>query len=147
MSDDVWGDVKEWGLKDHSDHSATISLDPVCGKQVDEAKAAGKTAYAGVVYYFCSKECQNDFEHAPGGYIGQRHGTTPNMIDVNSADEEELRRIFHVGDDGLNQILRNRPYLTWDDFKSKNPGFSDLMLQSIRQSGVIISRHDLHRLV
>ena len=147
MSNDVWGDVNEWGLKDHSDDSKTSSLDLVCGKQVDEAQAAGKTRYAGVVYYFCSKECHRNFELAPGKYIGQSHGTTPNRIEVNSAKEEDLRRIFHVDDDGLKQILQNRPYLTWDEFKRKNPGFSDLMLQSIRQSGVIISRHDLHRLV
>jgi hypothetical protein len=43
-----------------------------------------------------------------------------------------------VGDDSLNLILKNRPYQSWADFKTKNPGFSDPMLRGIRESGVII---------
>jgi YHS domain-containing protein len=144
MGDEVWGDVKEWGLRDHSDDSPTISIDPVCGKQVDEDKRAGKARYAGVVYYFCSKECHNKFELAPGEYFGQPHGPSSQTIDINSADAEDLRRIFHVDDNGLNQILQNRPYRTWADFETKNPGFSEPMLRSIRKAGVIIGRNDLH---
>jgi YHS domain-containing protein len=64
MHDGVWGNVNEWGLEDHSDNSIVSSIDPVCRRQVDEAKAAAKTGYAGAVFYFCSKECQRSFEQA-----------------------------------------------------------------------------------
>ncbi len=64
---------ESWGLQDYSDHTATFSVDPVCGKEVDEAHAAAKTRYAGQTYYFCSKECQHNFEQAPADYIGQPH--------------------------------------------------------------------------
>ena len=57
-----------FGLEDHSDDQPTLSRDPVCGAAVDEAKAAGRTGYAGVTYYFCSKECQKTFESNPGKF-------------------------------------------------------------------------------
>jgi YHS domain-containing protein len=60
-----------FGMEDHADGTAVLSRDPVCGMTVDEGKAAGKTGYAGQMYYFCSKKCQNDFELSPGQYIGQ----------------------------------------------------------------------------
>ena len=60
-----------YGLQDYSDGSITFSVDPVCGSTVDEDRAAGKTTYAGQTYYFCCKECQDNFEQEPGSYIGQ----------------------------------------------------------------------------
>ena len=42
--------------------------DPVCGMNVDEAKAAATTVYRGQTYYFCSKGCQVTFEKAPEKY-------------------------------------------------------------------------------
>jgi len=49
-----------------------MSLDPVCGMEVDEAaaKALGRTTeYEGKTYYFCSKECNEQFDRNPGQYI------------------------------------------------------------------------------
>jgi P-type Cu+ transporter len=60
-----------FGLKDYTDGSAVQSIDPVCGMTVDESQAAGKAQYAGQVYYFCSRECQRDFEEDSGIFIGQ----------------------------------------------------------------------------
>ncbi|HWC97687.1 MAG TPA: YHS domain-containing protein [Candidatus Sulfopaludibacter sp.] len=148
MKDGVWGDVNDWGLQDHSNNSPVISIDPVCNRQVDEAKAAGKTTYAGVVYYFCSQECKNLFDQAPGQYTGRVHqGRSPHIVDINAANAEDLRSVFPVNEDSLNQILKNRPYQSWDDFRTKNPGFSDPMLRSIRKSGVVIGTPNLNRLV
>lgn len=62
---------ESWGLEDYSDQSPVFSVDPVCGSSVEEGRAAGKTAYAGQVYYFCCKDCQHNFEQEPGRYIGQ----------------------------------------------------------------------------
>ncbi len=60
-----------YGLQDYSDHQPVYSLDPVCGMKVDESKAAGKTGYAGQMYYFCSVDCKIKFEEDPGRFIGQ----------------------------------------------------------------------------
>ncbi len=40
--------------------------DPVCGMQVDPAKAAGTSEYQGTTYYFCSKGCKTKFDANPG---------------------------------------------------------------------------------
>ncbi len=64
---------ESYGLQDYSDGKPTISIDPVCGAQVNEEHApGGKTGYAGVTYYFCSSFCRKNFEVDPGKYIGQR---------------------------------------------------------------------------
>ncbi|HUB80555.1 MAG TPA: YHS domain-containing protein [Bryobacteraceae bacterium] len=147
MDEGVWGDVKDWGLEDHSDGSPVISIDPVCGSQVNEAEAAGKSTYAGVVYYFCSRKCQKLFDQAPGEYTGQvRHAPSSHRVDINACTLEDLRSVFSVDEDSLNQILKNRPYQSWTDFKRKNPGISSPMLRGIRESGVILSTPDLNRL-
>ena len=43
--------------------------DPVCGMQVDPAKAAGMSQYQGQTYYFCSKGCKAKFDANPGQYV------------------------------------------------------------------------------
>jgi YHS domain-containing protein len=58
-----------WGLHDYSDGTPTLSIDPVCGRTVDESKAAGKAEFVGQVYYFCSKDCKRNFEEQPRHYI------------------------------------------------------------------------------
>lgn len=50
--------------------------DPVCGMQVDERKAAGKSVYNGQTYYFCSSGCKAAFDKEPQKYAG-RAGQTP----------------------------------------------------------------------
>lgn len=147
MSDEVWGNVKDWGLKDHSDRSPVFSIDLVCGARVDEAKAARKSNHGGVTYYFCSKKCKNAFDNAPGEYLGQPRWPTERQIDINTASKEDLRSIFPVDDDGIEHVVGGRPYRNWTDFKQKNPGFSDPMLESLKQSRVHISPPDLARLV
>ncbi len=42
--------------------------DPVCGMQVDPAKAAGTSQYQEQAYYFCSKGCKSKFDANPGHY-------------------------------------------------------------------------------
>jgi YHS domain-containing protein len=62
---------ESFGLEDYSDAAPVFSVDPVCGMSVDEAKAAGKTGYAGQTYYFCSTECQRNFEADPALYLAR----------------------------------------------------------------------------
>ena len=42
--------------------------DPVCGMEIDAAKAAGKSQYRGKTYYFCSKSCREAFDKDPKKY-------------------------------------------------------------------------------
>ena len=42
--------------------------DPVCGMQVDEQRAAGKSEHEGQTYYFCSTGCKTKFDQNPEQY-------------------------------------------------------------------------------
>jgi Cu+-exporting ATPase len=46
-------------------------LDPVCGMQVDDQKAAATSQYQGTTYYFCSSECKRKFDQQPQQYTGK----------------------------------------------------------------------------
>lgn len=46
-----------------------MKTDPVCGMQVDPAKAVGSSEYQGQTYYFCSKGCKDKFDANPGQYL------------------------------------------------------------------------------
>jgi len=51
-----------------------MSIDPVCGMEVDEAraKAMGMTSvYQGKTYYFCAEECKEQFDQNPGQFAGK----------------------------------------------------------------------------
>ena len=48
-----------------------MSKDPVCGMDVDEKTAAGKSEYKGKTYYFCSVGCKKSFDKEPEKYIGK----------------------------------------------------------------------------
>jgi Cu+-exporting ATPase len=43
--------------------------DPVCGMQVDPARAAGRHAHAGRTYYFCNPHCLERFRTNPEDYL------------------------------------------------------------------------------
>jgi len=47
-----------------------MAIDPVCGMEVDERTTKDKGMHEGTTYYFCSKECQDEFEVSPEDYIG-----------------------------------------------------------------------------
>ena len=49
----------------------TTQTDPVCGMQVEEQGAAGKSEYRGVTYYFCSAGCKERFDRDPEQYAGK----------------------------------------------------------------------------
>lgn len=46
------------------------ATDPVCGMDVDPARAAGTATYKGKTYYFCSTHCREAFVAAPEKYLG-----------------------------------------------------------------------------
>lgn len=49
--------------------------DPVCGMQVDPAKAAAKSTYEGKNYYFCSAGCKKAFDANPGAFVKDKPKT------------------------------------------------------------------------
>jgi Cu+-exporting ATPase len=53
----------------------TMPKEPVCGMQVNEQQAAGKSEHQGETYYFCSASCKQRFDQDPQRYTGQ--GTAP----------------------------------------------------------------------
>ena len=58
---------------DHSPRAGgdDAKTDPVCGMQVDPAKAAGKVERGGETYYFCSTGCRGKFEADPARYLNK----------------------------------------------------------------------------
>ena len=50
--------------------AATVK-DPVCGMEIDPAKAAGRSEYKGQTYYFCSPGCKKSFDKDPEKYVAQ----------------------------------------------------------------------------
>ena len=48
-----------------------MAKDLVCGMQVDEKTAAGKSEYKGQTYYFCSPGCKKSFDKEPEKYVSK----------------------------------------------------------------------------
>lgn len=48
-----------------------MAKDPVCGMQVKEKEAAGKSEYKGKTYYFCSASCKEAFDKEPAKYANK----------------------------------------------------------------------------
>jgi YHS domain-containing protein len=53
----------------HASHGASGKpVDPVCGMEVDPAKAAGTRVANGETFFFCSQTCLDAFDKAPAMY-------------------------------------------------------------------------------
>ncbi len=46
-----------------------MATDPVCGMQVDEARAAATAEHAGTTWYFCSTRCHDRFVADPAAFV------------------------------------------------------------------------------
>ncbi len=47
-----------------------ITLDPVCGTEVDEQSPGATYEYEKKVFYFCSTECKETFAKSAKAYVG-----------------------------------------------------------------------------
>jgi YHS domain-containing protein len=56
----TFGERREPGL---------MARDPVCGMDVEIARAAANADHESHTYYFCSLQCKEDFERQPDRYI------------------------------------------------------------------------------
>lgn len=48
--------------------------DPVCGMDIQQTSAAGKSEYQGQTYYFCSASCKKAFDKEPAKYVHTHEG-------------------------------------------------------------------------
>ncbi len=62
--------------------------DPVCGMDLDEKKAVGKSEYDGQVYYFCTANCKRWFDKYPCRYLSQAQ-TLDGTTDQDGQKQEE----------------------------------------------------------
>ena len=53
-----------------------VTKDPVCGMEVSEESAAGKSEYKGKVYLFCSTGCKKAFDENPERYLSESSSHT-----------------------------------------------------------------------
>lgn len=49
-----------------------MNTDPVCGMNVTEQQAAGKSEYQGRTFYFCSTDCKQQFDQNPQRYASKQ---------------------------------------------------------------------------
>ncbi len=42
--------------------------DPVCGMVIEESDAVATSEYEGTTYYFCAKDCKEEFDSNPSDY-------------------------------------------------------------------------------
>jgi len=47
-----------------------MSRDPVCGMDVEVARAAASVDHEGRTHYFCTLQCKEDFTRQPATYLG-----------------------------------------------------------------------------
>jgi Cu+-exporting ATPase len=61
----------------------SISIDPVCGMEVDTSTSLLSFEYEGVTYWFCGKGCLLDFKDDPTAFLDPDR--TPSMPEAGSA--------------------------------------------------------------
>src|SRR4051794_13436976 len=54
---------------EHTHHTATEVLDPVCGMTISPEDAAGHVHHNGETYYFCNPSCLEKFRADPKRYL------------------------------------------------------------------------------
>lgn len=52
-----------------------MTIDPVCGMEIEQSEAAATIEYEGTTYCFCSQSCRDQFAADPERYTGEI-GTT-----------------------------------------------------------------------
>src|SRR4051812_6794350 len=55
----------------------SMSIDPVCGMEVDEESAAGKYDYKGRTYLFCNPHCLDVFKENPEKFLAPADSRAP----------------------------------------------------------------------
>jgi DNA uptake protein ComE-like DNA-binding protein len=69
------------------------------------------------------------------GAIGNANG-----VDLNSASIDQLKNVGGLGEDRARRIVQERPFDSWDDLKNKVEGFSDTLVDDLKQAGARLDR-------
>ena len=69
-------------------------VDPVCKMTIEEKDAVATSTYKGATYYFCSKQCKEDFDKAPESFIGEKvvMPKMEEMVSATSKDRAEMAK-------------------------------------------------------
>jgi len=46
-----------------------MTIDPVCGMEIDEKQSEFQMMFAGMKYSFCSDECRKEFAERPDEFV------------------------------------------------------------------------------
>jgi Cu+-exporting ATPase len=46
-----------------------MEMDPVCGMEIEVGDAYSTVDHEGLTYYFCSEECEQQFQSNPDPYV------------------------------------------------------------------------------
>lgn len=55
-------------MNEETEREPMKAVDPVCGMDVEQARAAAAIRYAGQTFHFCSAECAQKFRADPSRY-------------------------------------------------------------------------------
>jgi Cu+-exporting ATPase len=62
--------------------ASVVRIDPVCGMQVDETRAAASAVRGTETYYFCSTGCLDKFQAEPDAFAALRRSGPPSRFDT-----------------------------------------------------------------
>jgi len=75
-------------------------VDPVCGMTIEEKAVFGTSSYEGAIYYFCSKECKENFDKDPEAHIRMK-------AEREKSVEEERSKTLEKMMDQVTHEIRN----------------------------------------
>jgi len=61
-----------------------------------------------------------------------------NSVDLNTADFDTIAKLPMVGEKRAHFIVDNRPFSNWDDMVKKVPGFSEGMVEDLKNGNATI---------
>ncbi len=89
-----------------------LGRDPVCGMNVDPAKAAAIAEYERKLYHFCSRGCAEKFKHDPEKYLSPAYkpGGMRGMVQIGGAQRPCKSRLASCEGSGCGMnVDRPRP--------------------------------------
>jgi Cu2+-exporting ATPase len=96
-----------------------MAIDPVCGMQVDESRAAGRSEYKGKTYYFCSTHCKTTFDKEPEKYAQKPEATAGHNLHHEHMHHEHADHSTHMGHGGHGHGGHEHHAMMVEDFKKR----------------------------
>jgi Cu2+-exporting ATPase len=96
-----------------------MAIDPVCGMQVNENRAAGKSEHKGKMYYFCSTHCKTTFDKEPEKYAQKPEATAGHNHHHEHMHHERADHSMHMGHAGHGHGGHEHHAMMVEDFKKR----------------------------